>query len=686
MGMVDLKTGRETCLDVEQLKEMAKTMRAAAITSIHTAGSGHPGGSLSIMDIAAALYFNIARHSPEKPDWEERDRIVFSAGHKAPAVYAALATTGYYSIRDIMSLRHFGTPFQGHPHRLKTKGVEASTGSLGQGLGIAVGAALAGRIGDSKYRVYCIMGDGEQQEGSIWESAMAAGHYKLDNLCGIVDKNRLQIDGEVEKVMNIDPLDEKYRAFGWHVIRIDGHDMVRILSAFQEAGNTKGKPTVIIADTIKGKGVSFMENKVEWHSSATKTRQDLDKALSDIGATEFTKEVVDEYINYAKDFAKRMDAIPDESVPKFKGDGYWWNSGPTMRAEMEPNRMGFGKTLQKIGDDPRIVCIHADISASIRITDFEANHPERLNRVISVGIAEADMMEAAAGLALQGFIPITGTYGIFAAGRCWDQIRTSICYNDLNVKIAGAHGGISVGPDGATHQSLEEINLMTCLPNMTFICPCDVIETERSSKAAILDVVGPTYMRFAREATPIITTPETPFELGKANVIRFRGEKEKFIDAFETVLAEKYKSEDEDVAILACGPMVPEAMRAAWILKKEFDIETRVVNVHTLKPLDEQAITDAALACRAIVTAEEHQAGGFGNLVAGAVTNGVATGEACLVEQIGVCGFGESGDPWVLMKAFGLTAEFIAQRCLMVLSRKGNPKAKDWQKKVAVSG
>jgi len=680
MGLVDLNTGKEVSLGVEELREKARTMRAVAITAIHAAGSGHPGGSLSIMDVVCALYLNVARHAPEKPDWEERDRIVFSAGHKAPALYAALAASGYYSIQDIMSLRRYGSTFQGHPHRLKTTGVETSSGSLGQGLGISVGLALAARIrGKADRRVYCIMGDGEQQEGSIWESAMAAGHYKLDNLCGVVDKNRLQIDGEVEKVMNIDPLADKYRAFGWHVLRIDGHDMEQILAAFEEARKTKGKPTVIIADTIKGKGVSFMEDKAAWHGVATKTREELDQALQDIGAPEFTKQVADSYVRCSQEFAERWAATVDETLPKFSRDDYWWNAGSTMRAEMDATRMGFGKALAEMGDDPRIVCIHADISGSIRITDFERDHPERLNRVVSVGIAEADMMEIAAGLALEGFIPITGTYGVFAAGRCWDQIRTSICYNDVNVKIAGAHGGVSVGPDGATHQSLEEINLMTCLPNMTFVAPCDSMETYRASKAAVLEVVGPAYIRYAREATPVVTTSDTPFQLGKANVVRFRREAEKFADGFETVLAEGYRGEGEDVAIIACGPMVPEAMRAAWILANDFGIETRVVNLHTLKPLDEQAISDAALCCRAVVTAEEHAAGGFGNLVAGVVARAVVSGEPAIVEQIGVCGFGESGAPWVLMKAFGLTAEFIAQRCLMVLRRKGSRKVADWQ-------
>ena len=681
MGIVDLKTGEERRLNADELREMAKQMRAAAITAIHSGESGHPGGSLSIMDIAAALYHTVARHAPEDAKWEGRDRIFFSAGHKAPAIYSALAHAGYFPVDEIMTFRRYGSPYQGHPHRLKTPGIEVSSGSLGQGLGCAVGSALAARIEGEDYRVYCVMGDGEQQEGSIWESAMSAGQFKLDNLCAVVDKNRLQIDGRVEEVMTIDPLEDKYRAFNWHVIRIDGHNMDEILAAFEEAQDTKGKPTVIIANTVKGKGVSFMEDEAGWHGVPTKEREELDQALADIGAEGFGKAAVDRHIAGAKECADRNAVLAEAQMPKCDRT-YWWNETDDMQVEMDPTRMGFGRCMKEIGDDPRVVTLHADISASIRITGFEEDNPERLNRVFSVGIAEQNMMQVAAGLAVEGYIPVTGTYGVFASGRCWDQIRTTICYSDLNVKIAGAHGGISVGPDGATHQSLEEISLMAILPGMTMVVPCDSVETERASKAAIIDVVGPAYIRYAREATPIVTTPDTPFVLGKANVVRYRGAQPKFIDAFEHVLAEKYEDEGEELCLAACGPMLPEAMRAAWMLKEEFGLETRVLNVHTAKPLDEEALVRAARECGgAMVTAEEHQVGGFGGLVASAVSAGQYD-HPVTVDQIGTCGFGESGEPWVLMKAFGLTAEYVAQRALAVLHGKGNPKAKDWQQKL----
>lgn len=654
-------------LSVQQIQDAARDMRAYALLAIHAGGSGHPGGSLSVMDLTAALFMNELNLEPKSPKWECRDRVIYSGGHKAPALYVGMAGAGYYSYEDVVTLRQCGSPFQGHPHCLKLTGIEVSTGSLGQGLGVGVGQALALRLDDCDARVYVVMGDGEQQEGSVWEAAMSASNFKLDNLCAIVDKNRLQIDGWVEDVMDIDPLADKYRAFGWHVIEIDGHDMNQILDAFDEARATEGKPSVIVANTIKGKGVPFMEDQVGWHGVATKGREQLQEALDAIGSPALPKAKADELLDKAAKYGTEMAAEVDAKHPSF-GEGLWWNSADDMKVEMDPTRMGFGRALSEIGDDERIVTLHADISKSICITDFEAKHPEREKRVFSVGIAEQNMMQVAAGLALNGKIPITGTYGVFASGRPWDQIRTTICYGNLNVKIAGAHGGISVGADGATHQALEEIPLMAILPNMTLEVPCDSVETAKGTKAIVLDVVGPAYIRYAREATPIVTNEATPYKFGIANVIRFRGEKPSFIDAFEQVLSTNYKGKGEALAIIACGPMVPEAMRAAWILKRQKGIETRVLNIHTVKPIDEVAILAAAEEIGTIITAEEHQVGGFGNIIAGVAAKRTKTDRPLRIAQIGVQDtFGESGQPWELMKLFHLTAEDIAKRALEML-------------------
>ncbi len=661
-------------LGVEELKQAAGEMRAVDLIDIFAAGSGHPGGTLSIMDIAAALYLRVLNHDPQNPSWPERDRVFWSAGHKAPALYVALGKAGYFPLDDTVLLRQFGARFEGHPNCLKLPGVEVSSGSLGQGLGVAVGNALAGRLASRAYRVYCIMGDGEQQEGSIWESAMAAGHYKLDNLCGIIDKNDLQIDGRVRDVMNVDPLADKYAAFGWNVLEIDGHDMSDIVSAFERAASSDGRPFLIIAHTVKGKGVSLMENQAGWHGIAP-DREKFEKAMVDLATPSVPIERQSAMLAKARDHSRAAATSALSHQPHFRND-YWWNTGPTMKVDMDPTRMGFGRGLEAAGADERVVTVHADISGSIKITDFEAKHPERKTRVFSVGIAEQNMMEVAAGLAKEGLIPVTGTYGVFAAGRCWDQIRTTICYSNLNVKIAGAHGGISVGADGATHQALEEISLMAVLPNMHVVVPCDSVETERATRYSLLDLNGPAYIRYAREATPVVTTHDTPFQFGVANIIRYRGAKPRFVDAFSTALSTEYQSQGEEVSIVACGPMVAEAMRAAWLLKEEYGIETRVVNVHTVKPLDVAALIRAANETGLIVTVEEHQVGGFGNIVAGAILENRQNFQMpLLLDRVGVpdC-FGVSGKPWELMQWFGLTAEHIAERALNLHGKRASAK------------
>ncbi|MFZ0961137.1 MAG: transketolase [Terriglobia bacterium] len=672
--MVSAIEQRGPRLDLEELKQAAAEMRAVDLIAIYAAGSGHPGGTLSIMDIAAALYLRVLNHDPLDPAWPKRDRVFWSTGHKAPALYVALGRAGYFPLDDTVLLRQFGAKFEGHPNCLKLPGVEVSSGSLGQGLGIAVGSALAGKLAGRSYRVYCIMGDGEQQEGSIWESAMAAGHYKLDNLCAIIDKNDLQIDGWVRDVMNVDPLGEKYTAFGWDVLEIDGHDLVEILSAFERARSTAGRPTVVIAHTVKGKGVSFMENQAGWHGIAPDGEK-FDKAMIDLATPKVPAKRRAAMLAQAQAHAQSAAVKARAGLPQFPHD-YWWNAGAAMKVDMDPTRMGFGRGLESAGADERVVTVHADISGSIRITDFEAKHPERKNRVFSVGIAEQNMMEVAAGLAKEGLIPVTGTYGVFASGRCWDQIRTTICYSNLNVKIGGAHGGISVGADGATHQALEEISLMAVLPHMHLAVPCDSVETERATCYCLLDLNGPAYIRFAREATPVVTTHETPFKFGVANIIRYRGAKPRFLEAFETVLSTDYQGEGEEASIVTCGPMVPEAMRAAWLLKEECGIETRIVNVHTVKPLDAAALVRAADETGLVVTAEEHQVGGFGNIVAGAILQNRQNFQLpLLLDRVGVpdC-FGVSGKPWELMQWFGLSAEHIADRVLKLQAKRANAK------------
>ncbi len=670
MALIDSKSGKVIKdYTIDELREQANLMRGYNLVALCAAGSGHAGGTLSIMDITAALYLKVADLAPDNPSWDKRDRIIWSTGHKAPSLYLGLAFAGFCKKEDVMYLRKLYSPFQGHPHWLKLPAVEVSSGSLGQGLSVAVGIALAGKLDDKNYTTFCIMGDGEQQEGNIWEAAMEAGHYKLDNLIGIIDYNRLQIDGWVKDVMSVDPLEDKYRSFGWEVMRINGHDMKQVTEALMRGKKNVGKPLVIIADTVKGKGVSFMEDIAGWHGK-TPNYDEMLKGLDELGLKNTIP--YESLLAHAKAYQQEVEKKLDAKVPKFRKN-YWWNAGTTMQVKMEPTRKGFGQSLAANGDDPRIVALGLDISGSITISDFYQGKPERKKRWISMGIAEQSATAAAAGLAKEGKIPVLGTYGTFAAARNLDQIRVSVCYGNFNVFIAGAHGGVSVGPDGATHQALEDLFAMCGLPNMSVVVPCDVIETKKASDYLLLKHAGPKFIRFAREATPVITTDATPFIFGKANVIRFRKESQNFIDAFETVIADRYVNENEHLSIVACGPMVPEAMRAAYILKKEFGWETRIVNIHTMKPMDKESVIRAAGETNVVITAEEHQIGALAWPVSSIITgcpnlygNPIITGAIGVKDR-----FGDSGAPWELVKEFEVSAEHIAQKAVELMKIKG---------------
>ncbi|HYS42374.1 MAG TPA: transketolase [Geobacteraceae bacterium] len=267
---------------IAELEEKARKLRVSIVKTLHKSQSGHTGGSLSAMDMVTALYFYKMRHNPADPGWEGRDRFVLSKGHAAPAQYVALAEAGYFPVEDLMMLRRLGSHLQGHPDSKSTPGVEVPTGSLGQGLSMAVGMALGLRLDGKANRVYALLGDGELQEGQVWEAAMAGGHYRLDNLCAMVDANALQIDGEVAKVMNVAPIADKFRAFGWNALEIDGHNMAAITDSLDMAETVKGKPTVIVAHTVKGKGVSFFENKASYHG-VPPSDEELPRALECLG-------------------------------------------------------------------------------------------------------------------------------------------------------------------------------------------------------------------------------------------------------------------------------------------------------------------------------------------------------------------------------------------------------------------
>lgn len=267
--------------NLERIQDICKEVRADIVRMTSAAGSGHPGGSLSAVEAMTVLYFNVMNHRPTEPDWAERDRFFLSKGHACPVLYSVMARSGYFPVEELLTLRKCGTRLQGHPSCKTLPGIEVSSGSLGQGLSIANGFALSAKVSGTDRRSYCLLGDGELQEGQVWEAIMTASHYKLDNVCAVVDYNGLQIDGNVENVMGIAPLEDKWRSFNWHVIECNGHDVSQMMAAYEEAKQTKGKPSVIIMKTIKGKGVSFMENVAGWHGKVP-NGEELQKALDEI--------------------------------------------------------------------------------------------------------------------------------------------------------------------------------------------------------------------------------------------------------------------------------------------------------------------------------------------------------------------------------------------------------------------
>jgi Transketolase len=590
--------------------EKAKEIRRLVIEGTYRAKSGHPGGSLSVADIMAYLYFCEMTTYAENPSDPDRDRFVLSKGHCAPALYGALALRGFIKEADILKLRHTDGPLQGHP-TIKTPGVDMSTGSLGQGISTAVGMALAGKLDKKSYRVYTVLGDGECEEGLVWEAAMLAGNKKLDNLLAVVDYNNLQIDGTLADVNSPEPFDKKFEAFGWNVISIDGHDAAQIDKAFKEAKTVKGQPTVIIAKTIKGKGVSFMENKASWHGVAP-NREQYETAMADLGATPLP--------------------APEAKPAAVASD-----------VKMIATRESYARALKDMGKTNKdLVVLDADLSGATKTCVFSKEFPDRF---INAGIAEQNLMGTAAGLAASGKTVFASSFAMFAAGRPYEIIRNSIGYTGFPVNIGATHAGVSVGEDGASHQCNEDIALMRTIPGMVIINPADDVEAYAATIAAA-KCQSPCYLRFGRFATPVFNNPDTyEFKLGQAITLR----------------------EGTDVTIIATGLPVYQCLKAAEILEQH-EISAKVMNIHTIKPLDRSSVIKAAIDTGFIVTVEEHSTiGGLGS----AVCEAVAVAKPVPVVRLGVEDkFGHSGPAAELLDEFGLTAEKIAQSVLDAMGLK----------------
>ena len=617
--------------EIKELELMAAKGRLLAVEAVHRAASGHPGGSLSIMDALAVLYGRVMRVDPARPDDPDRDRFVLSKGHCSPALYSILALKGFFPESDLELFRSIKGHMSGHPDMRCVKGVDMSTGSLGQGISAAVGMALAGKLDGKDYRVYAALGDGEIEEGQVWEAFMAAAKYELDNLCAFIDINGLQIDGPTQDVMPTEPLDAKLLAFNWNGIHCDGHDIEALAAAFEVAQSVKGKPTVILLKTTKGKGVSFMEDQAGWHGKAPNDEQ------METARAELTARIVELEAELSKDHDCAEGGFADDAGDCAEGGA----EKPAKKATREV----FGETIAALSaEDPDLVVLDADLAGATKSGTFKNACPERF---LDCGIAEQNMVGIAAGLAACGKKPFACSFAMFSTGRAFEQVRNSVAYPHLNVKIIGSHGGLSVGEDGATHQCIEDLSVMRTIPGMVVLNPCDGPEMEQAVKA-LLAYDGPAYMRLGRSAVEPVTDYADgayAFEIGKGLTLR----------------------NGSDVTVAATGLMVQAALKAAEALAAE-GVSVRVLDIHTIKPLDEELILRAAKETGAIVTSEEHNViGGLGSAVCECVAG------ACPVPVIrhGVNDeFGRSGKAQEVLDAYGLNADGIIEAVRKALAAK----------------
>ena len=567
----------------------------------------------------AALFFGEMRYDPRDPANPDNDRFVLSKGHAAPILYAAWAEAGIITREDLLTLRRLDSDLEGHPTP-RLPWVDVATGSLGQGLCAAVGIALNARRITSDYRTYVLMGDGETAEGSVWEAASVAAHERLDSLCAIVDVNALGQSQPTASQHDMTAHAAKWSAFGWHSIVIDGHDLTAVLDALEQARRTRSRPTVVLAKTLKGKGISFMEGKGGWHGKAIKKGEELDKALAEL-QSQFVPE--DEPAQPIPAPARRQ--RPAEKEARLTTPAY-------KLGESVATREAYGAALARLGaGDDRIVALDADVKNSTFSEKFEQQHPERFYQTF---IAEQVMIGAAMGLAARGAIPFPSTFAAFLT-RAYDFIRMAAISN-VNVKMAGSHAGVSIGEDGPSQMALEDLAMMCAQPNITVLYPCDAVSTERLLEKAAYHH-GPVYMRTSRPKTPVIYGPDERFELGGLKILR--------------------RSAADVATVIGAGVTVFEALKAHAEMQAG-GVNIRVVDLYSLQPIDAASLLQCAAETKGrLITVEDHYAtGGIGDAVAAAVAGGGFT-----VKRLAVPEIPRSGTPDQLLDHYGISARHIVK-------------------------
>ena len=562
----------------EKLIEIAKLIRYWSLVSTTKAGSGHPSSSLSAADLMTCLLFGgVFRFLPDRPDHPNNDRLIFSKGHASPLYYAQWLAAGVISEDEIMTLRNFTSRLEGHPTK-EFELVEAATGSLGQGLSIGVGIAMNAKYVDKlPYRTYVLLGDSEMAEGSQWEALQIAAHYKLGNLTGILDVNRLGQRGETMYGHDLDDYNRKISAFGWETIIIDGHSLDEIMAAYEKAVQSTQTPVMIIAKTRKGRGISLMEDRDGWHGKALK-QEELDSVLGELG--DIDKSVRGKIANPKERYpvTRRAENI---GVPTYEGS--------------VATRKAYGNALKRIYPAfPEMVVLDAEVSNSTYAEIFGKEYPERF---FEMYIAEQNMVGAALGFSTRGKIPFVSTFAAFLT-RAYDQIRMSQ-YSIANIKFCGSHAGVSIGEDGASQMALEDIAMFRAVLGSVVLYPSDAISTERLVEEMARHK-GLSYMRTTRKETPILYKSDDEFVIGGSRVIRH--------------------SNNDVVTVVAAGITLHEALKAYEDLKKE-EIHVRVIDLYSIKPIDGISLRKAAEDTGTIITVEDHfDEGGIGDAVRSSLT------------------------------------------------------------------
>ena len=604
---------------IEAIKQKAKRLTILSMMSTTAAGSGHPTSCMSAAELVAGTFFHAMKFDPKDPNSPDGDRFVLSKGHAAPVLYAALAEVGVFPESRLMTLRQFSSELEGHPTP-RIPGVDAATGSLGQGLSVGSGLAIGARMDKSPTRVYVLMGDGEMAEGQVWEAAAFAAHYKLDNLTVLADVNAL---GQSEPTMyqhDMEAYRKKFDSEGWATEIIDGHDVAAVLAALDHAKATNGQPQAILARTIKGHGVSFLAGKEHWHGKPIPKDQ-LAAAIKEIGpAIDLPP---DPGRSYARTSLPKPPSFPAPAPPDYDP------STPVATRE------AYGFALRRLGKvNPHIVAISGDVKNSTFSEIFEDAFPDHFYQGY---IAEQNFVSAGVGLAARGRVPFLDTFACFLT-RAYDQVRMADISRS-NINLCGSHCGISIGEDGPSQMALEDIAMFRAVHSSTVLYPSDAISTERLTES-MARRAGINYLRTTRPKTPILYSTDEKFPIPGFKVLR--------------------KNPQDKVTVIGAGVTLHEALKAADQLRAE-GTAVRVIDLYCVKPVDGKELAKEVMATGGrLITVEDHWAeGGIGEAVLSALAQaGVAPAKSQL---LAVREMPHSGKPDELLDAFGISARHIAE-------------------------